>query len=303
MRKIAVTRKDTFTGHRDSVYALEHAPEQHIFFSGSGDGMVVKWDLQQPDNGELIAKLPNSVYAIHHLADSELLAVGHNYEGIHFINWRTRQEVASLKFTDASIFDIRSYANLLIAGTSDGYLHFITIDKLKTIHKEKVAAQNVRCIDINTKNGEFAVGTSDNTILIFDLETLEKKHEIEGHTNSVFSVRYTPDGTTLMSAGRDAHLKIWDTKAGYLAIDDIVAHMYAINHIAFSPDAKHFVTCSMDKTIKLWDTSRLKLLKVIDKARHNGHRSSVNKLLWTAHDNTIVSASDDRTISLWDIEF
>jgi WD40 repeat protein len=79
--------------------------------------------------------------------------------------------------------------------------------------------------------------------------------------------------------------------------------MYAINSLSFSPNGKHFVTCSLDKSIKLWDADQLKLLKVIDKARHAGHGTSVNKLLWTAYNGQVVSASDDRTISIWKFIF
>jgi WD40 repeat protein len=79
--------------------------------------------------------------------------------------------------------------------------------------------------------------------------------------------------------------------------------MYAINHLAFSPDNKHFVTCSMDKSIKVWDAEKLALLKVIDRSRHAGHGTSVNKVLWTNYDNQLLSASDDRTISVWSINF
>jgi WD40 repeat protein len=53
----------------------------------------------------------------------------------------------------------------------------------------------------------------------------------------------------------------------------------------------------------VWDTNEMKLLKVIDKARHTGHGTSVNKLLWTSFQNQLISASDDRTISVWDIQF
>ena len=59
----------------------------------------------------------------------------------------------------------------------------------------------------------------------------------------------------------------------------------------------------MDKAIKVWDAKTFKLLKVIDKARHAGHGTSVNKLLWMNYKDTLVSCSDDRTISLWDINF
>ena len=78
--------------------------------------------------------------------------------------------------------------------------------------------------------------------------------------------------------------------------------MYAINHIVFSPDGSKYATASMDKSIKIWDAEKHKLLKVIDKSRHAGHGTSVNKLLWTQHEHWLVSASDDRSISVWDIE-
>ena len=59
----------------------------------------------------------------------------------------------------------------------------------------------------------------------------------------------------------------------------------------------------MDKSIKVWDAETFQLLKVIDKARHAGHGTSVNRLLWTNHNNLLVSASDDRSISIWDLTF
>ncbi|MFT7151210.1 MAG: WD40 repeat protein, partial [Nonlabens sp.] len=63
------------------------------------------------------------------------------------------------------------------------------------------------------------------------------------------------------------------------------------------------VTCSMDKSIKVWDAETFQLLKVIDKARHAGHGTSINKVLWTNFNNLLLSASDDRSISTWDIKF
>jgi WD40 repeat protein len=46
----------------------------------------------------------------------------------------------------------------------------------------------------------------------------------------------------------------------------------------------------------------MQLLKVIDKARHAGHGTSVNKLWWSSFNNQLISASDDRSISVWEIE-
>ena len=148
-----------------------------------------------------------------------------------------------------------------------------------------------------------AVGYSDYIIRIFDLDSLKLKKEWQAHTNSVFTVRYSPDGNFLFSGSRDARFKVWDVKADYIKAGEVVAHLFAINHLDFSPDGKHFVTCSMDKSIKVWSTEELKLLKVIDKSRHAGHGTSVNKVLWTSHHDQLLSASDDRTISTWNIIF
>jgi len=116
-------------------------------------------------------------------------------------------------------------------------------------------------------------------------------------------VRYDNDGGRLLSGSRDARLKIWDTRSGYALGQEVVAHLYAINHLDLSPDGKHFVTCSMDRSVKVWELDEVRLLKVIDRARHAGHGTSVNRVLWTSFHEQLLSASDDRTISVWNINF
>jgi len=59
MQKVNVTKLQSFSGHRDCVYALQPSKESNHFFSGAGDGMIVKWNAQNPDQGELIANFQN----------------------------------------------------------------------------------------------------------------------------------------------------------------------------------------------------------------------------------------------------
>jgi WD40 repeat protein len=301
MHKVNVAKRNTFTGHRDCVYALQPSNASNIFFSSAGDGMVVKWDMKNPEEGELIAKLPNSVYALQYHAENNLLLTGHNYDGIHVLDWENKKELASLHITKAAIFDIQSFGNRIFVACGDGSLVCVNLERLEVTDRNKHSENKARTIAVHTNRGEIAVGYSDNFIRIFDADSLELKHAWRGHLNSVFTLRYSPDGKFLFSGSRDARLKVWDVQAGYLQAAEVVAHMYAINHLEFSPDGKHFVTCSMDKSIKVWDTERLQLLKVIDKARHAGHGTSVNKLLWTSFESQLLSASDDRSISAWQI--
>ena len=300
---VKVTKLHSFTGHRDAVYTLQPTDQQNLFCTGAGDGMVVLWDLENPDEGHPLARLPNSIYALHHHAPSNTLIAGHNYEGIHVLDWKNKVELGSLQLTRAAIFDLQSVDDFLFAATGDGSIIVVDVGRLAVIDSVRKSEKSARTIGINLRSGEMAVGYSDNYIRVYDLKSLQMKHEWEAHANSVFSVRYTPDGYYLLSGSRDARLKAWDVNSGYAMVAEVVAHMYAINHLDFSPDAKHFVTCSMDKSIKVWNAEELKLLKVIDKARHAGHGTSVNKLLWTSYQDQLLSASDDRTVTSWNINF
>jgi WD40 repeat protein len=301
--KVQVQKIHTLTGHRDSVYTLQGSSDNRFFFSGSGDGMVVIWDLAHPEQGQLVAKLPNSVYALHHHAESDHLIAGHNYDGIHVLDWKNKKELGSLQLTAAAIFDIQSYGPNMFIATGDGMVIKIDVMNLTISGQTQRSSKSARAIAINGVRGEIAVGYSDNFIRVFELDTLKLKHEWSAHNNSVFTLRYTPDLKLLLSGSRDARLKAWDCGNNYTLAGEVVAHLYAINHLDFSPDGKHFVTCSMDKSIKVWDTEKLKLLKVIDRARHAGHGTSVNKVLWTSYNDQVLSASDDRTISVWNIDF
>ncbi len=274
---IVVTRLHTYQGHRDSVYTLTPGPLPHVFFSAGGDGLVVRWNLQQPDEGELVAQLPHSIYALTYWPEKQYLIAGHNTEGIHVIATTDRKEVASLKLGSASIFDI--------------------------LQRLEMSTRSARAIALHPSGDTVAVGYSDHAIRVFDCRSFNQLAGWTGHTNSVFTLAYTRDGRFLLSAGRDAHLKAWDVEDGYRQHGDVVAHLFAINNLDFSPDGKHFVTCSLDKSIKVWRTADLTLLKVIDKARYAGHGTSVNRVLWTTYKDQVLSASDDRTISSWDVIF
>ena len=300
---IQVEKIHSLIGHRDCVYTVEASDQAAHIFSAGGDGMIVRWNLSTPEEGELIAKLPNSIYAIHYLLKEDHLIAGHNYEGIHLLDWKEKKEIASLKLSTASIFDIQSVQNDLLVASGDGSVTVVDLEKWMVKKRVGASEKSARVIAINPVAGEMAVGYSDHFIRIFSLDDYSLKCEFQAHQNSVFTLRYTPDYQFLISGSSDARLKAWDVSSGYVQAAEVVAHLFAINHMAFSPSGKHFVTASMDKSIKVWDTRELKLLKVIDKARHAGHGTSVNKLLWTSFNDQLVSASDDRTLSVWTLKF
>lgn len=293
---------DTFSGHRDSVYTIILKNNGSEFYSAGGDGFVIQWNLASPDLGKLIAKAGSSVYALGFHEATKQLWIGQNYEGIQVIDTKTNEVVHTSKITTAAIFDIKFIKNQAIIALGDGVVLIMDIPSFSVQKHIKISNKSIRTIAINPDETEFAVGDSEHRIHIISLTGFELKKTIKHHTNSVFTLCYSPEGKYLLSAGRDAHIMVWSSNENYALHVDIAAHMYAINHLTYSPDGKYIATASMDKSIKIWNAENFKLLKVIDRGRHAGHGTSVNKLVWTSYENQLVSCSDDRMISVWQIE-
>lgn len=258
--------------------------------------MVVQWNLDSSSEGEVVAKVEGSIYSLAYLGD--FLYVGENNEGLHKIDLSKKKEIGSIQLGNHQIFDIKIKDKLIWCALESGELVILN-EELQVLHRKKLTAKRLRSIDFFGER--VAIGASDNKAKILQTTSLEIDRQLSGHKNSVFVAKYHPSGKYLITGGRDAQLKVWDTSEGYILRESVAAHLYTINHLVFSHDGRYFVTCSMDKSIKLWSAYNFKLLKVLDKHRHAGHGNSVNKLLWMPYQDLLVSCSDDRSISVWEL--
>ena len=299
---VEIKKVHTYTGHQGAVYTIERGATSNIFYSSGADGQIIQWDLNNLENGRLIAKLPTSVYALRFIPMYNTLIVGQNFEGIHLIDVNNNKEIGSLKLTSSQVFDIQMIGDGILIGTGDGCLVEVGLNDLKVRKQVQLSEVSLRTIAVLAGGTEIVCGFSDNSFRVVDPEDFTVRSVNEGHEKSIFSCVFSPDTKLFLTGSRDAHLKFWNVGKQYTLEQSIVAHMYAINHIAFHPKGEYFATASMDKTIKIWDYKKRKLLKVIDKVRHDGHLTSINKLYWSEFNNYLISASDDRSLSVWDIK-
>ena len=303
--KIQIEKTGQFIGHGGAIFTLEPAYHSHLFYSGSSDNLVVEWNMKDQQQNKVVAKLPAKALALKYVPDRNVLLVGQSLGGIHVIDLNKNEEIKLLQLHRQSIYDIQYLPEkeCFWVAAGDGTLSVWSINDFSLITALKLCDKKIRSIDFTSVFKEAAIGCGDGFIRIFDFETFEEKKILKGHIDdfSVNAVCYHPNGKHLLSGSRDAYLNVWDIENDCALIHHIPAHNYAIYSIVFSPDNKFFATGSRDKTLKIWNAENFEMLLRIDKTQHEGHRHSVNKLLWSDFNNYLISTGDDKAIMVWEI--
>ncbi|RXM99116.1 F-box/WD repeat-containing protein 1A [Acipenser ruthenus] len=159
---------------------------------------------------------------------------------------------------------------------------------LQRIHCRSETSKGVYCLQYDDQ--KIVSGLRDNTIKIWDKNTLECKQVLTGHTGSVLCLQY--DERVIVTGSSDSTVRVWNVNTGEM-LNTLIHHCEAVLHLRFSNGM--MVTCSKDRSIAVWDMaspSDITLRRVLV-----GHRAAVNVVDFD--DKYIVSASGDRTIKVW----
>jgi WD40 repeat protein len=143
----------------------------------------------------------------------------------------------------------------------------------------------------------------DCSIRLWDVMTGKEVRRFEGHTKSVRSVAFSPDGRQALSGSDDQTLRLWEVKTGK-EIRQFKGHSSTIWSVAFSPDGRHVLSGSgaidgvekraIDCAARFWEVKTGKEIaqfKCFNRVRG---------VAFSADGRRALTASDYR-IRLWDV--
>ncbi len=104
----------------------------------------------------------------------------------------------------------------------------------------------------------------------------------------------SPDGTRVVSGGRDGSMRVWDVESG-LCLATWTGHRDWVAACGFRADGARVVSASGDGTLRVWDVASGTSLAVCE-----GHEGAVSDAVFTPDGRQLVSAASDDTLRLWD---
>ncbi len=89
------------------------------------------------------------------------------------------------------------------------------------------------------------------TLTMWDAQTGEVLHTMKGHTTTVVSAAFSPDGKRLATGSFDQTVRLWDVETGQEVLSIKVPAR--VLSIAFSHDGKHLAAATGYKVVTVWE--------------------------------------------------
>ena len=285
-------------GHEGGVWAVAFAPDGQTVLSGSDDGTARLWDVA---NGEPVQEFLGHEDEVHSVAfgpDGRTVLTGGYDLTARLWAVSTGQELRQFNEPDGSdvIVAFSPDGQFVLTGSTDaGVLHLWAV-KTGALAQTFTSpdAQEVIGVAFSPDGRQVAAGLGVGQMVhVWDMASGDLLQTFTGHTGSVVTVSFSPDGQTLASGGYDTTARLWDVATG-AEIRRFEGHTDAVEWVSFSPDGQTLVTASDDSTVRLWEVATGQELR-----RLAGHTNPVYSAVFAPDGQTIATASFDGTVKLW----
>jgi WD40 repeat protein len=117
---------------------------------------------------------------------------------------------------------------------------------------------------------------------------------LTGHSGAVRTVRYSPDGTRILTTADDNTARVWDARTGIQL--EVLTHNAYVCSAVYSTDGRRILTTSEDGKNRVWDASSgAEVLSIQSRPDHCGRAFSVDGGRFLTSDGKVLQVWDART--------
>ncbi|POR38864.1 Pre-mRNA-splicing factor cwf17 [Tolypocladium paradoxum] len=296
------------TGHSGEIFAAKFDPTGNFIASGSMDRSIMLWRTYGDcENHGLLNGHKGAILDLQWSRDSEILYSAS--ADMHLASWdltsgtRIRRYVGHDEIINTMDVSRRG-AELLISGSDDSTIG-IWDPRAKNAVDYIETDFPITAVAISQAGNEIFSGGIDNDIRVWDLRKKSVVYSMLGHSDTITSLRVSPDSQSLVSYATDATVRTWDIRPfapteRHIRTFDGAAMGLEKNLLGASwdSDGKKIAAGSGDGTAMVWSSETGKLLYKLP-----GHKGTVNCAEFApGKEPILLSASSDRTMLLGELK-
>ncbi|MER6011709.1 nSTAND1 domain-containing NTPase [Streptomyces bluensis] len=132
--------------------------------------------------------------------------------------------------------------------------------------------------------------------LMTALASSHLRTQLDGHTDVVRHIAWSPDGCLLATASRDGTARVFDARSGR-SLHVLPSGGTMVEGVAWSPDSAQVATVGRDHVVRIWDATSGEPLRLLTGATDTGRQ-----VAWSPDGRWIAATSRDQTVRVWDAE-
>ncbi len=222
--------------------------------TGHADGKVVLWDLEHATKLATLQRNEANIWAVAFTGDGNKFATASH-------DWKVALWDATTPSAPLHVFDGHTNA--------------------------------VQALAFAPRSMLLASGGADETVRLWDLQTLTLKRSYTGHRDFITAIAFSNSGKLLASGALDGHIRLWSILSSR-RLRSLNGHKGRISDIDFAPSGNLLASASDDGTVRLWDLRRGRTVRAL-----TGHAGGATAVAFAPDGQHLASAAANGVVHLW----